>query len=177
MQARNSLLLQLVQVFESYKKLGEKAMDQVNDEEIHYRPNEESNSIALIVKHLHGNMISRWTDFLHSDGEKPDRDRDGEFIDNIRDREHLLNLWEQGWNCLLHTLGSLREEDLENNVTIRGEQHNVTQAILRQIAHYSYHTGQIVYLAKSIRKESWGNLSIKKGESRQFNESMLRKNQ
>ncbi|MEO8217597.1 MAG: DUF1572 family protein, partial [Acidobacteriota bacterium] len=122
----------------------------------------ESNSIALLVKHMAGNMISRWTDFLTTDGEKPDRDRDREFIEESQSRSDLLRRWDEGWTRLLETLSSVTPDDLQAVVTIRGEEHSVVLAINRQISHYAYHVGQIVYIAKHLRGSSWNNLSMPK---------------
>jgi hypothetical protein len=129
-------------VFRYYKKLGERAMDQVADEHLFANLDEEANSIATIVKHITGNMRSRWTDFLTTDGEKPDRNRDGEFVDPPATREALLQDWENGWRFLFATLESLTEQDLTRTVTIRGESHSVMQAINRQLAHYPHHVGR-----------------------------------
>lgn len=141
-----------IRVFNTYKKQAEDAMAQVDDNGLFWAPNAESNSIAIIVKHLWGNMLSRWTDFLTTDGEKPWRQRDDEFINDWDNREILLKKWNEGWQCVFDTLNSLTESDLQKTVYIRGEAHTVIDAINRQIAHYSAHIGQIVYLAKLIKK-------------------------
>jgi hypothetical protein len=159
----------ILKTFRSYKSLGEKTLEQVKDAEINFTPNEESNSLALIVKHLHGNMLSRWTDFLNSDGEKENRQRDTEFEGSVTDKKELLRLWEAGWACLFAALEGLREEDLSRTIYIRKEGHTVLEAINRQLAHYSYHIGQLVYLGKMIRSGTWRSLSIPKGKSEQFN--------
>ncbi len=161
-----------IQVFKNYKALGDKTISQLNEEEINYQPDPESNSIALIVKHLHGNMISRWTDFLTTDGEKENRHRDREFEGALKNKTELMLLWEEGWNCLFNTLHSLKEEDLGLTVFIRKEPHTVMQAINRQLAHYPYHIGQMVYVARMFRKEGWKSLSIPKGKSEEFNRKM-----
>jgi hypothetical protein len=132
------------------------------------------NSIALIVKHLAGNMRSRWTDFLASDGEKPDRSRDAEFSDPPQTRAAMLAMWEDGWQRLLGTLESLSDSDLARTITIRGEAHSVMQAINRQVAHYSYHCGQIVFLAKHLNHAEWQTLSIPRGNSAEFNKRVQR---
>ena len=137
-------------------------MAQVTDAELNTLIDPEANSIALIVKHMAGNMKSRWTDFLTADGEKPDRNRDGEFVQPPATREELMALWENGWDYVWRALGPLEEEDLTRTVTIRGEAHSVMQAINRQIAHYAYHVGQIVLLAKHFRSDVWRSLSIPK---------------
>lgn len=155
--------------FAYYKMLGEKTMAQVPDDQLFWQYNSESNSIAIIVKHLRGNMLSRWTDFLTSDGEKESRDREGEFRNDIRDRQELMQKWEQGWSCLFHALDSLVEEDLEKVIYIRNMGHTVMEAINRQLAHYPYHIGQIVFLGKMIRNEDWVSLSIPRGRSNEYN--------
>src|SRR4026208_963404 len=132
-------------LFRSYKSLAEQALAQVTDEQLFLVLDGEMNSIAVIIKHMAGNMRSRWTDFLTSDGEKPDRQRDSEFVDSPSTREALLAAWEEGWNCLFQALEPLSEQDMQRTVTIRGEAHSVMQAINRQLAHYSYHCGQIVF--------------------------------
>jgi uncharacterized damage-inducible protein DinB len=156
-------------VFRYYKKLAERAMEQLSDDQLFAALDAEMNSIAVIVKHMAGNMQSRWTDFLTSDGEKPGRDRDAEFTDPPATREALLELWEQGWRCVLGTLESLSDADLGRTITIRGEAHSVMQAINRQVAHYSYHCGQIVFLAKHHCAGHWKILSVPLGKSAEFN--------
>jgi len=144
-------------------------MAQVTDEQLVAVLDGEMNSIAVIVKHMAGNMRSRWTDFLTSDGEKPDRNRDSEFVEAPATREALLALWEEGWQCLFGALEPLSEEDLQRTVTIRGEAHSVMQAINRQVAHYSYHVGQIVLLAKHFKRDEWQSLSVPRRQSGEFN--------
>ena len=156
-------------VLRYYKKLGERAMDQVSDEHLFAALDEEANSIAIIVKHMTGNMRSRWTDFLTSDGEKPNRNRDGEFVDPPATREALLKDWEDGWAHVFETLESLSDEDLTRTVTIRGEAHSVMQAINRQLAHYPHHVGQIVLLAKHFACGHWQSLSVPRNKSAEFN--------
>jgi hypothetical protein len=160
-------------LFRYYKTLAEKAMAQVTDEQLVAVLDGEMNSIAVIVKHMAGNMRSRWTDFLTSDGEKPDRDRDAEFVDPPATREALLGLWNAGWECLFTALAPLSEEDLSRTVIIRGEPHSVMQAINRQIAHYAYHCGQIVLLAKHFKSHDWQSLSVPRGQSANFNRRVL----
>ena len=155
--------------FEYYKMLGEKAMQQIEDTALFYQPNEETNSIAIIVKHLWGNMLSRWTNFLTEDGEKPWRERDAEFENTLRTREELLQKWHEGWQCLFGALDSITDQDLERIIYIRNEGHTVLEAINRQIAHYSYHVGQIVFIAKMIRNEGWTSLSIPRNKSGDYN--------
>ncbi|HSR07440.1 MAG TPA: DUF1572 domain-containing protein [Bryobacteraceae bacterium] len=152
-----------------YKGLVERALAQLSDEQLLAVLDGEANSIAVIVKHLTGNMRSRFTDFLTSDGEKPGRDRDAEFEDPPASREELMALWEQGWRCVFRALEPLTEEDLQRSITIRGEAHSVMQAINRQVAHYSYHCGQIVLLAKHFKSEKWQTLSIPRRKSAEFN--------
>jgi uncharacterized damage-inducible protein DinB len=156
-------------IFRYYKKLIERAIQQLTDEQLFAVLDGEMNSIAVIVKHMAGNMRSRWTDFLTSDGEKPGRDRDEEFSQPPPTREALLQIWEDGWQRLLGTLESLTDADLGRTITIRGEPHSVMQAINRQVAHYSYHCGQIVFLAKHLSGERWQTLSIPRGKSANFN--------
>jgi uncharacterized damage-inducible protein DinB len=159
-------------IFRYYKMLGDAAIAQCPDDELTAVLDEQSNSIAILVKHLSGNMRSRWTDFLTTDGEKPDRDRDSEFEDPPRSREELTQLWERGWSIFLGALEPLTDEDLSRTITIRGEKHSVMQAINRQVAHYSYHVGQIVFLAKHLAGPGWNTLSIPRRQSAQFNEDV-----
>ena len=156
----------------SYKTLGEKTFAQLDENDFHYAPNPESNSISVIIRHLHGNMLSRWTNFLTEDGEKEDRNRDTEFTPPPIGKDALIALWDQGWNCLLTTLRSLKEDDLGKTITIRHEPLIAIDAINRQLAHYPHHVGQIVYIGKMIRNEKWQNLSIPKGASGDFNQKM-----
>jgi len=161
--------------FKMYRGIGEKAMAQVSDAALFHQFNEESNSIAIIVKHLHGNMLSRWTDFLTSDGEKEWRDRDGEFENSLKTREEVMKIWNEGWGCLEKTLESLHGADVEKQVVIRSESHSVLEAINRQIAHYAYHVGQIVYASKILVQSEWHSMSIPKNKSREFNDKMFGK--
>ncbi len=156
-------------LFRQYKRLAEGAMQQVSDQQLLATLDPETNSIAMIVKHLTGNMRSRWTDFLTTDGEKPDRDRDREFVDPPATREALMGAWEDGWARLFHALEPLSDADLAHTVTIRGEAHSVMQAINRQMAHYSLHVGQIVMLAKHFAQDRWEPLSVAKNKSAEFN--------
>lgn len=156
-------------VFRYYKGLAERAMAQVKDEQLTAVLDAESNSIAVIVKHMAGNMRSRFADFLTSDGEKPDRHRDQEFEDAPATREAILTAWEAGWACVFGALEPLTEEDMGKTVTIRREAHSVMQAIHRQVAHYSYHCGQIVLLAKHFNAAEWKSLSVPRGKSEEFN--------
>ena len=156
-------------LFRYYKKLADRAMEQVTDQQLLALIDGDANSIAIIVKHMAGNMRSRWTDFLTSDGEKLDRNRDTEFEDPPVTREALLNLWEQGWNYLFTAIEPLSEGDMNRTITIRGEPHSVMQAINRQIGHYAYHCGQIVMLAKHFQHDNWKSLSVPRGKSADFN--------
>lgn len=157
-------------LFRYYKKLGEGAIAQVTDEQLLAVLDAEMNSIAQIVKHMAGNMRSRWTDFLTSDGEKPDRHRDSEFEAPPASREALMSLWEAGWSCVFSALEPLGTADVDRKVTIRGEAHSVMQALNRQIAHYAYHVGQIVFLAKHLQHNQWRSLSIPRSQSAKFNQ-------
>jgi uncharacterized damage-inducible protein DinB len=160
-------------VFRKYKKLAEEAMAQLGDEEFFAQIDAEANSVAIIVKHLAGNMRSRWTDFLTTDGEKPDRERDAEFrLDAGTTREEVTRWWEAGWRCVFAAVEPLAPSDLTRTVTIRGEPHTVVKAINRQLTHYTYHVGQIVLLAKHFRSKEWRSLSIAPGRSEAFNQSM-----
>jgi hypothetical protein len=165
----NSYIEDSLTVFRQYKKLAEGAMEQVTDKELLITLDPEMNSIALIVKHMAGNMRSRWTDFLTTDGEKPDRYRDSEFVDPPFGREALMELWETGWGLVFAALEPLSDADLTRTVTIRGQPHSVMQAINRQIAHYACHCGQIVLLAKHFKSTEWKTLSIARGKSAAFN--------
>ena len=156
-------------VFRYYKKLAERAMEQVTDEQLFAQLDDEANSIAIIVKHMTGNMRSRWTDFLTSDGEKPNRDRDSEFIAPPATRQALLEDWEKGWDCVFKALESLTDADLGRTVTIRGEAHSAMQATNRQLAHYPYHVGQIVLTAKHFAGDRWQSLSVPRNKSAEFN--------
>jgi hypothetical protein len=155
--------------FEYYKLLGEKTFAQVPNEKLFWQPNNASNSIGIIVKHLWGNMLSRWTDFLTSDGEKEWRNREGEFENDIQSREELIHKWNEGWACLFGALDSVGENDLDKTVYIRNMGHSVVEAINRQLAHYAYHVGQIVYVGRMIVDDQWQSLSIPKGETKAYN--------
>jgi len=162
-----------ISLFRYCKKQGEGAMEQVPDEQLFAALDEEMNSIAIIVKHMAGNMRSRWADFLTSDGEKPDRNRDSEFVAPPATRDDLLRLWNEGWDWVFHALEPLSDSDLERTVMIRGEPHSVMQAINRQIAHYSYHIGQIVFLAKHFKGADWKSLTVPRNKSAEFNRKVL----
>ncbi|HEV2214889.1 MAG TPA: DUF1572 domain-containing protein, partial [Terracidiphilus sp.] len=164
-----SYLADSLAVFRQMKQLAERAMAQVADEELFATLDAEANSIAILVKHMAGNMRSRWTDFLTSDGEKPTRNRDGEFENPAETRAALLADWESGWSCLFAALEPLTDADLSRTITIRGERHSVMQAINRQIAHYAQHAGQIILLAKHFGCDHWQTLSVPRGKSSEFN--------
>jgi hypothetical protein len=166
-----STLTHAVDLYQYYKSLGEKAMAQTDDAALNWLPDEKSNSINVIIRHLHGNMMSRWTDFLTTDGEKEWRKRDGEFEEHDMTREQLMALWEEGWNCLFHALRSLTPEDMEKTIFIRNMGQSVEDAIMRQLAHYAYHVGQIVYLARLTNDGNWKSLTIPKGNSNEYNEA------
>jgi hypothetical protein len=175
LELTTSYLKDSLTLFRYYKKLAERAMEQVTDEQLSAALDGEMNSIAIIVKHMAGNMRSRWTDFLISDGEKADRNRDGEFEKPAASRTELMSTWEDGWNCVFGALEPLSDSDLNRTVTIRGEAHSVMQAINRQIAHYAYHCGQIVFLAKHLQSTQWKSLSVPRGKSEVFNERVAGK--
>jgi hypothetical protein len=168
-----SYLEDSVAILRYYKLLGTQAIAQAPDESLGTALDDESNSIAIIVKHLAGNMRSRWPDFLTVDGEKPDRDRDAEFVAPCSSRAEISALWDAGWNCVFEALEPLTEADLGGVVLIRGERHSVMQAINRQIAHYAYHVGQIVYLAKHFSPGRWVSLSVPRGKSADFNHRVM----
>lgn len=158
-----------------YKELGDKTLQQLTAADLYLQPNGESNSIAIIIQHIAGNMLSRWTGFLTTDGEKEWRNRDMEFEDRRLSKEELLELWEKGWACCLHAIGSLTAGDLLKTIYIRSEGLLVIDAINRQLAHYPYHVGQVIYMAKIIRNGDWQTLSIAKGQSGDFNKQMTAK--
>ena len=163
--------------FRGYKRLGEGALSQLKDEELFVALDPESNSAAIVVKHMAGNMRSRFTDFLTTDGEKPDRHRDQEFEPSSEsNRAEVMRWWESGWSCVFSALETLRPEDVQRTVTIRGEPHSVLQAINRQLAHYAYHVGQIVFLAKHLRSKEWKSLSIPRGQSEGVNRKLAERN-
>ncbi len=181
MNATEAFLSSARKQFLYYKTLGDKAMDQLEPAQLFYSANEDTNSIAVIVKHLHGNMLSRWTDFLTSDGEKEWRNRDAEFEDNLttlsveEQKADLLNRWNEGWNCLFKALDELTPDHLAQIVYIRNEGHTVMEAINRQLAHYPYHVGQIVFYAKMLKKGEWTSLSIPKNKSKDYNSDKFSK--
>ena len=156
--------------FRDYKQLAERAFAQISDEEFFRTLDEESNSIAINMKHMAGNMISRWTDFLTTDGEKPERNRDPEFVMLPKtSKDEMLAYWERGWQCVFDAVEPLKPEDLMRTIRVRGQDHTVVQAINRQLAHYAYHVGQIVFLAKHFKSSEWQSLSVPKNRSAEFN--------
>ena len=168
MSGEELYLLETIKSLRGIKSLAEKAIEQISEEELHYSPDSESNSVAIIMKHISGNMLSRFTDFLTSDGEKSWRKRDNEFIDEKLSRDGILEFWNRGWECVLNAVKDLKPEDLASKVFIRDEEHTVMRALQRQLVHYSYHTGQIVYLCKQIRKSEFHTLSISRGQSENY---------
>ncbi|WP_213583544.1 DUF1572 family protein [Paenibacillus sp. J2TS4] len=172
----NQIYLDSIQKqFEYYKALGEKAIDQVEAEQLFVTFNEDTNSIATLVKHLWGNMLSRWTDFLTTDGEKAWRDRDAEFENDIQTKEELMQKWNEGWDCLFNALHSIEPDQLSQIIYIRNEGHTVMEAINRQLAHYPYHIGQIIYAAKLLKKEEWNSLSVPRNGSQKYNSEKFSK--
>lgn len=174
MNASESFLTSAKKQFLYYKTLGEKAINQLEAEQLFFSANEDTNSISIIVKHLHGNMLSRWTDFLTSDGEKETRNRDGEFdasteLSNQISKDDVMKRWNEGWNCLFKAIDSLTPEQLSQIIYIRNEGQTVVEAINRQLCHYSYHIGQIVFYAKMLKKSDWESLSIPKNKSNDYN--------
>lgn len=165
----NEYLDSIKKQFAYYRMLGEKTFSQLSDEQLFWQYNQESNSIAMIVKHLWGNMLSRWTDFLETDGEKEWRNRDAEFENDIKSRTELVEKWNEGWSCLFNALEQLSANDLDKIVYIRNQGHSVTEAINRQLAHYPYHIGQLVFVGKMVLDQNWVSLSVPKGNSKKYN--------
>ena len=163
--------------FTYYKDLGDKTFEQLNDDHFFWQYNEESNSIATIIKHMAGNMLSRWTHFLTEDGEKNWRNRDEEFLNTFKSKNDALEYWEKGWKCLFDALSQINEENIHATIYIRGEAHSVLDAVLRQLAHYPYHVGQIIYIAKMIKNDEWKSLSIPRNKSLEFNQKMFKENE
>ena len=155
--------------FEYYKLLGEKTFAQLSNEQLFWKYNEESNSIATIVKHLTGNMLSRWTDFLTTDGEKETRNREAEFENDVKDKQTLMAIWNKGWDCLFTALNSINESNFNTLIYIRNQEHTIVDAINRQLAHYPYHVGQIVFIGKMVTDSKWTSLSIPRGKSTAYN--------
>ena len=161
--------------FQFYKSLGEKTIAQLDDDQLFWQYNNESNSIAVIIHHLSGNMKSRWTDFLHSDGEKPWRNRDHEFEDVLQERSEIMSAWNEGWETLFNALDEINEHNLDQIIYIRNQEHSIIEAIHRQLPHYAYHVGQIVYLGKMLLNSNWNTLSVAKGKSKEFNDQKFSK--
>ena len=170
-----SYLNSIIKQFEYYKMLGDKTFDQLTEEQLFWQANEASNSIAILVKHLHGNMLSRWTNFLNEDGEKEWRKREQEFDNDLQNKAALIKCWKEGWDCLFHAIRPLTIADLEKSIYIRNMGHTVSEAIHRQLAHYAYHVGQIVFIGKMLQQENWTSLSIPKGKSRDYNKEKFDK--
>lgn len=161
--------------FEFYKDLGDKTLAQLTFSNLVYVPDPSSNNIAIIVKHLSGNMLSRWTNFLHEDGEKTWRERDREFENSYNSKEEIIDAWETGWSCFFEAISPLSDTDLSATLFIRNQKHTVEQALLRQLGHYAYHIGQLVFIGKMIKKEAWKTLSIAKGKSTDYNRQLFDK--
>ncbi len=167
--AARMFLKSAIATFRSDKKLAERAIGQLSREQLHQALDENTNSVAAIMKHMAGNMLSRWTDFLTTDGEKPWRHRDNEFVDDIASRDELMALWERGWECLFKTLDALTPDDLAKTVHIRGHPHTVIEAIHRQLSHYGYHVGQIVQMARVLAMDNWKTITVPRGGSEEYN--------
>ena len=164
-----------IKQFQYYKSLGDKTMSQLTEEQLFWKYNDESNSIAVIVKHIAGNILSRWTDFRSTDGEKEWRNRESEFADDIKDRKNLEAYWKKGWSCLFDALNSITDDDLEEIIYIRNQGHTIIEAINRQLAHYPYHIGQIVFIGKMLTDGAWLSLSIPRGGSTVYNDNKFSK--
>ena len=175
MTATNTPLSSFVNLFEYYRSLGQKTIDQVPDKGLFWQYDDESNSMAIIVKHLHGNMMSRWTNFLTEDGEKEWRDRDGEFEGTLHTRDDVNKKYNEGWDCVMKAVGALTEKDLQKIIYIRNMGHTVVEAIHRQLAHYAYHIGQLVYIGKMVQNEKWKTLSIARNASKSYNKDKFSK--
>jgi hypothetical protein len=175
MNIKNGFLKDATKRFESYKMLADKTFEQLEEKDFFFHASEESNSIETIIKHMYGNMVSRFTNFLTEDGEKQWRNRDEEFEEEKISKDELLKRWNEGWDCVFNALKNMSEDDLEKTIYIRTEALTAYDAILRQLAHYPYHVGQIVFIGKMVKDKNWHTLSIAKGESKQFNEKMAQK--
>ncbi len=175
MKRNRNKLRSITDLFTYYRTLGLKAIEQLADEALFWQYNTESNSVAIITKHLHGNMLSRWTNFMTSDGEKSWRNRDGEFEATIESRGELIDTYNAGWDCVLSALESIDDEDLDKIVYIRNEGHTALEAIHRQLGHYAYHIGQIVFIAKQMQNEEWKTLSIARNKSKDYNSAKFEK--
>lgn len=172
MNTEEAFLQSSIKKFKTQKALGDKTFAQLDEKDLFFNPSKESNSIAIIVQHVSGNMLSRWTNFLTEDGEKSWRHRDNEFEDVLKTKDDVIGAWNKGWDCVLSTLESLKPDDVMKTITIRSEPLLVIDAIVRQVDHYGYHVGQIVYLGKLIKDENWQSLSIPKNKSKDFNTAM-----
>lgn len=175
MTSDNTYLESIKKQFLYYKVVGEKAIDQLREEQLFISVNENTNSIATIIKHMSGNMLSRWTDFLTTDGEKEWRNRDAEFTEILKSKEEILDLWNAGWNCFFNALNVMQDLDLSTIIYIRNEGQSILDAINRQLAHYPYHIGQIVFYAKMLKEEEWNSLSIPKNSSQIYNSDKFSK--
>ena len=175
MSTDSPILSAAIDEFQKIKKLADKSIAQLSDDQLHATLDPEANSVAILMRHMAGNMRSRWIDFLTSDGEKPNRMRDGEFEDPGQSREELIAEWEHGWQCVFDALTPLTDADLQRTVMIRGEAHSVYKAMSRQVAHYAGHAYQILLLAKHMQGANWKTLSIPRGQSEEFNKRMLAK--
>ena len=164
----------IIKQFQYYKLLGDQTFDQVSDEELFWQYNSESNSIAITAKHIAGNAISRWTDFLNSDGEKEWRNRDSEFEADIKNRQELIEKWKEGWACLFHALDTIDETNFHQTIYIRNMGHSIIEACQRQLAHYAYHVGQMIVMAKMMKGKDWQSLSIPRGKSQEFNKETFK---
>jgi uncharacterized damage-inducible protein DinB len=171
MELHEAFIAATIDAFEANKKLADRAIAQLSDEQLHTPLDPNTNSIAVIMKHVAGNLLSRWTDFLTTDGEKPNRDRDDEFVDTFATRQEILDRWEQAFACLLQTIRDLSPDDLQKSVTIRGVPHSVPLALQRSLGHTCYHLGQIVQVARVLAGEKWNTLTIPRGQSQQFNQT------
>lgn len=174
---QENYLLSVIKQFEYYKSVGKKTIAQLSDDELFWQYHSESNSMAIMVNHLWGNMMSRWTDFLKSDGEKEWRNRDQEFEDTIKSRTELLQKWEEGWSCLFKALSTINSSNFNQQILIRNQNHSIVEAVNRQMMHYAYHVGQMVFLGKMIKGDQWQSLSIPKGQSKSFNAKKFSKGQ
>ncbi|WP_262733954.1 DUF1572 domain-containing protein [Gaetbulibacter sp. NE] len=172
----NTIISGVIKQFEYYKTAADKTFDQLSFDDINWQPNDTSNSISKIVKHMVGNMLSRWTNFLTEDGEKDWRHREQEFVATYTTKNDVLQAWEKGWDCLFDAIEPLKDSDLERIVYIRNEKHTVAEAIFRQLGHYPYHIGQIAYIGKLLKENHWKSLSIPKGQSEAFNKEKFNKN-
>jgi len=175
MKTEEAFLQSAIKKFKFQKNLGEKTFAQLDEKDLFFKPSKASNSIAVIVQHMSGNMLSRWTNFLTEDGEKSWRERDKEFEDALTTKDDVLNAWSKGWQCVFDAVENLQPDDVMKTITIRSEQLFVVDAIVRQLDHYGYHVGQIVYIGRMIKDEAWQSLSIPKNKSAAFNESIKHK--